>query len=141
MAESTPPTGGLPVTTTRWSPGHENATVDTNESYPELAFRAVAVIAALDELDVRPDDRVLIMLPDGPGRPEALASVIRRGAVPLPVNPLLPTDDVTAVAVDRGAQLVLTSVDRIQALADLDADPPVLVNGPQGIWAAVLRLH
>jgi acyl-CoA synthetase (AMP-forming)/AMP-acid ligase II len=39
---------------------------------------------------VRPAERVLIMLPDGPGFAEAFAGTIKQGAVPLPVNPLLP---------------------------------------------------
>lgn len=52
--------------------------------------QAAAVAAALAELDVHPDERVLIMLPDGPDFAAAFASVIHHGAVPLPINPLLP---------------------------------------------------
>ncbi len=118
-----------------------NATVNADEDYSDLGFRAVALAAALDELNVRPADRVLIMLPDGPGFAEAIISVTKRGAVPLPLNPLLSAHDVTSAAVETGARLVLSSVDRIPALAGLEAKPPVLVDGPQGLWAAILRLH
>ncbi|MBV9160890.1 MAG: AMP-binding protein [Pseudonocardiales bacterium] len=106
-----------------------------------MTEQTAAVAAALAELDVRPDDRVLIMLPDGPGFAESFAGAMRQGAVPLPVNPLLPAHVVVAVAADAGARLLLASADRITALADLDTEPPVLVKGPQGLWAAALRLR
>jgi acyl-CoA synthetase (AMP-forming)/AMP-acid ligase II len=107
----------------------------------KLTNQTAAVAAALAKLDVRPDDRVLIMLPDGPGFAESFAGAMQQRAVPLPVNPLLPAHVVVAVAVDAGARLLLASADRIHALADLDAEPPVLIDGPQGPWAAALRLH
>ena len=88
-----------------------------------------------------PTERVLIMLPDGPGFAEAFAGTIKQGAVPLPVNPPLPAHDIVAAAAEASARLVLASVDQIYALADLGARPPVLIEGPQGLWAAALRLH
>jgi hypothetical protein len=66
---------------------------------------------------------------------------MRQGAAPLPVNPLLSAHDVGAVTVEAGARLVLASKDRIRALANLDGEPPVLVDGPQGLWIAALRLR
>jgi len=60
--------------------------------------------------------------------------------VPLPVNPLLPAHDIVAVAAETGARLVLISADHIPALADLDAEPPVLIEGPQDLGVAALRL-
>ena len=110
-------------------------------SYFQPADQTAAVAAALTELGVRPEDRVLIMLPDGPGFAEAFAATIQQGAVPLPVNPLLPVPDIVAVAAEAGARLVLASADRVPALADLAAEPPVLVDGPRGPWAAALRLR
>jgi acyl-coenzyme A synthetase/AMP-(fatty) acid ligase len=110
-------------------------------SYTKPTDQTAGVVAALVELDVRPAERVLIMLPDGPGFAEAFAATIRQGAVPLPVNPLLPVPDIVAVAAEAGARLVLASADQIHALADLDAEPPVLIDGPQGLWAAALRLR
>jgi benzoate-CoA ligase len=110
-------------------------------SYSKLSDQAAAVAVALGELDVRPDDRVLIMLPDGPGFADSFTGVLQQGAVPLPVNPLLPARDVVSLAADAGAWLVLASVDRIVALAELDAEPPALIDGPHGLWAAALRLR
>jgi acyl-CoA synthetase (AMP-forming)/AMP-acid ligase II len=110
-------------------------------SYSKPADQTAAVVAALVELGVRPGDRVLIMLPDGPGFAEAFAGTIAHGAVPLPVNPLLPAHDIVAVADEAGAQLVLASADQVPELANLTAASPVLVDGPQGRWAAALRLR
>jgi acyl-CoA synthetase (AMP-forming)/AMP-acid ligase II len=56
-------------------------------SYSKLTDQAAAVAIALGELDVRPEDRVLIMLPDGPGFAESFTGAMQQGAVPLPVNP------------------------------------------------------
>jgi non-ribosomal peptide synthetase component F len=109
----------------------------------KLANRANAVTAALAELEVRPDDRVLIMLPDGPGFLEAVLGVMQRGAVPLSVNPRVAAADVAAIAAETGARLVLASAKRIPQLADLDAEPPVLVDGlreRRGLGVAALRL-
>ena len=109
-------------------------------SKPADPDQTAAVVAALTELGVRPEERVLIMLPDGPGFAEAFAGMIEQGAVPLPVDPLLPAHGIVAVAAEVGAQLVLVTADRVPALADLDAQPPVLIDGPYGPWAAALRL-
>ncbi len=111
-----------------------------NEIDPKPINQATAVAAALAELDSRPADRVLVMLSEGPGFADAFAGVIQQGAVPLPVDPLLPARDIVAVAAEAGARLVLVSADRIPALAGLEAKPPVLIKGPQGGWAVALRL-
>ena len=47
-------------------------------SYSKPSDRTAAVTAALAELGVRSEDRVLIMLPDGPGFAEAFAGTIRQ---------------------------------------------------------------
>jgi acyl-CoA synthetase (AMP-forming)/AMP-acid ligase II len=110
-------------------------------SYSKPADQTAAAVAALGEIGVRPEERVMIMLPDGPGFAEAFAGAIEQGAVPLPANPLLPAHGIVAVAAEAGAHLVLASADRVSELAGLAAEPPVLVDGPQGPWAAVLRLR
>ena len=110
-------------------------------SYLKLTDQAAAVAVALGELDVRPNDRVLIMLPDGPGFADAFAAVIQHGAVPLPVNPYLPAQELAAAAAETGARLVLALAQQIHTLAELDAEAPVLIDGPHGRWAAALRLR
>lgn len=110
-------------------------------SYSTSADQKAAVVAALVELGVRPEDRVLIMLPDGPGFAEAFAATIDRQAVPLPVNPRLSSHDIGAVAAEAGARALLASTDQLPALTDLGTGPPVPIEGPQGPWAAALRLR
>ncbi len=110
-------------------------------NYRKLSDQALAAATALGQLDVRPDDRVLIMLPDGPDFTEACAGVMQQGAVPLPVNPPLSAHDLVAVAAEAGARLVLASMDQIHALADLNTEASVLIDGPHGLWAAALRLR
>ncbi len=105
-----------------------------------LIDRAAAVAAVLAELDVRRNDPVLIMLPDGPGFAEAFAATIEQQAVPLSVNPLLPAHDIVAAA-EAGARLLLASADRIHTLTDLGTEPPVMIEGPQEPWAVALRLR
>jgi len=108
--------------------------------YSTSAKQTAAVAAALTELGVRPGERVLIMLPDGPGFAAAFTGSIHHQAVPLPVNPLLTAPDLAAAATNAKAQLLLASAEQIHPLTDLGTGPPVLIDGPQGPWAAVLRL-
>lgn len=99
-----------------------------------------AVVAVLVELDVRPEERVLVLIQDGPGFAEIFLGVMRQGAVPLTVNPALSAGEIVAVAAETGARLVVVAAARIRELTGLEAGPPVLLDGPDGSWAAVLRL-
>ena len=109
------------------------------ERYRKLSDQAVAVAVALGELDVRPGDRVLIMLPDGPDFVEAFAGVMQQGAVPRLANPLLPAHDTAAVAAEAGARLVLAAVDRIHALADLVRQPHLVMFEELSLVVALFR--
>lgn len=106
----------------------------------ESAEQTAAVAAVLAQLGVRPAERVLIMLPDGPGFAEAFAATIKHQAVPLPVNPLLSAQDIAAAATKAGARLLVASAEQIHTLNDLGSKPPAMINGPQGAWAAVQTL-
>jgi long-chain acyl-CoA synthetase len=79
-------------------------------SYSKSVEHTAAVVAALAELGVRPGERVLIMLPDGPSFAEVFAGTIQHQAVPLPVNPRLPAHDIAATAAKAGARLLLALV-------------------------------
>ena len=112
-------------------------------SLPRLIDQAVAVAAVLAEcqgtaeLDVHPNERVLIMLPDGPGFDESFAGAVHQNAVPLPVSPQLCAHNHARA----GAHSVVACADRLDALAELDAEPGILINGPNGPWIAALRLR
>jgi acyl-CoA synthetase (AMP-forming)/AMP-acid ligase II len=108
---------------------------------PHLIDQAAAVATVLAELDVRRNERVLIMLPDGPGFTESFAGALRHHAVPLPVSPLLSAHDLATTAGQAGARLVLAASDQLPTLAGLDTEPPILINGPSGPRIAALRLR
>ncbi|MGH3846552.1 MAG: AMP-binding protein [Pseudonocardiaceae bacterium] len=110
-------------------------------SLPQLIDRAAAVAAVLAELEVHRNERVLIMLPDGPGFDESFAGAVDQNAVPLPVSPQLRARDLAAAAVAAGAHVVLASPDQLPTLAESDAEPAILINGPHGPWIAALRLR
>jgi acyl-CoA synthetase (AMP-forming)/AMP-acid ligase II len=112
----------------------------TSMSYSTSAQGTLAVATALAKLGVRPGEQVLIMLPDGPGFAQAFAGIIEHHALPLPVNPLLTAPDITTAATKTGAGVLVTSLEQIHTLTDLGPEPPVLIDGAQGPWAAVLKL-
>ena len=105
-----------------------------------LIERTVAIVRVLVELDIRAGDRVLIMLPEGPGFPESFAAVFYRDAVPLPVNPLLGASELAAAATQVHARLVLASLEQLPTLAEVHTTPPILIHSAQGPWAAALPL-
>lgn len=108
----------------------------------ELTDRTAAVTAALVGVGLHPDDRVLVMLADGPCFAEVFAGVTRLGALALPVNPQLSAAEVIAIAAQTGAWLVVGSAQRDQTITnDLETTSLVLMDGSRGLWAAVLRLR
>jgi len=58
-------------------------------TYTELFNLSCGAAAALRDLGVRREERVLIVAYDGPGWVAAFLGAIRHGAIPVPVNPLL----------------------------------------------------
>jgi acyl-CoA synthetase (AMP-forming)/AMP-acid ligase II len=109
-------------------------------SLPQLTERAAAVAAVLAKLDVHRNEQVLIMLPDGPGFVESFAGAVDQDALPLPVSPLLSAAELAA-ATAAGARLVLASPNQLPRLAEVTAEPTVLIKGPHGPWIAALRLR
>lgn len=99
----------------------------------------VALAAALATLEVRPLERVLIVLPDDAGFVEAVIATIRQAAVPLPVNPSASAEDLAAVVADTGARLMVVA-DGSPVLDYLWAERTVPVAGRGGTWATVLLL-
>jgi acyl-CoA synthetase (AMP-forming)/AMP-acid ligase II len=93
------------------------------------------------KLDVHRNEQVLIMLPDGPGFVESFAGAVDQDALPLPVSPLLSAPELAAAAKAAQARLVLASPNQLATLAELTAEPTVLITGPHGPWVAALRLR
>ena len=71
--------------------GGKIAFTDTERSlsYSELQARTWRLAAALKSLGVRPENRVILLLPDIVDYPVAFWGAIRAGVVPIPMNTLL----------------------------------------------------
>lgn len=107
-------------------------------SYQESEVAELA--AALVDLGVRPEDRVLIVMPDGAGFAEAVIATILQAAIPLPVNPSVRASVLAAVAADTGARLMVVAAECGAVPRRLRAARSAPVQGPRGTWATVLLL-
>ena len=87
---------------------HDEHRTWTHGEVHDLAARIAAV---LGEYGVRPDDRVLLALPDGIGWVAAFLAVARLGATAVLVNPALPRTDHEFMANDCAAALCLTGAE------------------------------
>ncbi len=77
-------------------------------TYAEVAERAARVAGALRAAGVRPEERVLIVLPDGFEFAETFFGVLRSGAVFAMVNPLLKREDFAYYLDYSKARVVVT---------------------------------
>ena len=122
---------------------------DATITYDELLASVVGAAGGLRRLGVRSEERVLIVLRDGPELAVAILAAMRIGAVALPVNPLLPARDLAAIARDSRARWAIVPGDAgglIGALTSEARDLTALVRvgpgpdddgrGPR--WADVL---
>jgi benzoate-CoA ligase len=66
---------------------------DDEVTYGELARRVNRFGHALEDLGVRQEDRVVLVLNDTPSFPVAFFGAMRIGAVPIPTNTLLGPGD------------------------------------------------
>ncbi|MBO1334515.1 long-chain fatty acid--CoA ligase [Streptomyces sp. VRA16 Mangrove soil] len=76
--------------------------------YRGLDERSARVAGWLTEQGVAPGDRVVVMLPNIPQFAVVYYGALRAGAVVVPMNPLLKTDEIAYGAGDCGARAVLT---------------------------------
>lgn len=67
-------------------------TAERTMTYRQVATLAARLAHMLEAADIRPEERVIIALPDGPAFVAALFGIIRRGAVVVMVNPDLPVE-------------------------------------------------
>src|ERR671911_3178685 len=81
---------------------------DDEVSYGELAHRINRFGRALrEELGVRQEERVLLVLDDTPSFPAAFFAAMRIGAVPVPVNTLVDADEYRFFVEDSRARVVV----------------------------------
>ena len=85
-------------------------------TYAQLSEGARRVAAHLRRVGVRPEERVLLILPDGPEFAESWFGVLRAGAVFAMVNPLLKTADFASYLEYTKARVVIAHTDTLDEL-------------------------
>ncbi|HHI93876.1 MAG TPA: acyl-CoA ligase (AMP-forming), exosortase A system-associated [Gammaproteobacteria bacterium] len=91
----------------------------THLSYGELQHHLETTAAGLQNLGLKPGDRVAVYLPKQPETVLALFATAWTGGIFVPVNPLLKPAQVAHILHDCGATVLVTSVDRGKLLADV----------------------
>jgi benzoate-CoA ligase family protein len=104
-------------------------------TYADLLRLSCGAAAALRELGVRREERVLIVAYDSPGWVAAFLGAIRLGAVPVPVNPLLQrSEDYDHYIDDSLARVVIVdanSEEKLRPAVDRAAHAPRLLRADQ----------
>jgi benzoate-CoA ligase family protein len=105
-------------------------------TYADTLAETQRVAAGLRALGVRPEERVALALLDSVEYVSAFLGAMRIGAVPVPINPLLPLRDLAIIIADARARVALVSQERVGAegTAALRAAAPevatVISTGP-----------
>jgi benzoate-CoA ligase family protein len=119
---------------------------DSELSYGEV-WRAVNRAGnAIRNLGISMEQRVLLLLPDGPDFVATFFGAIKAGVVPVPVNTLLKSDDYHYLLNDSRASAILVSEALLEVLEPVRGDLPYLRHlivadappGPDGAAAAAL---
>ncbi|GAA5534137.1 benzoate-CoA ligase family protein [Deinococcus aluminii] len=99
---------------------------DRSLTYAELADLASRFGNALLGLGLKPGDRVLMLMHDGPAFPATFFGALRAGLVPIPVNTILPPDNYAYFLNDSGARAAVVSASLHPVLASVCANCPGL---------------
>ena len=107
---------------------------DVRVTYAQLHEGVTRFGSALrHRLDVRPEERIVVLLPDGPEFFYAFFGAIKAGAVPIPLNTLWTSADYEFVLNDSRARVLVTSEDLRQRI---DAIPPARRHGLEDVVVA-----
>ncbi len=107
-------------------------------TYAEVAALADRYTVALRHLDVRPEERVFVVLPDGADFAGALFGVLQVGAVPVMINPHQSADAFASIVGYARARLAIVHaemvglVDEATELADTTLPQLVIGQRPDG---------
>ncbi len=93
-------------------------------TYRELQGLIEQTAGALRAVGVQPEQRVAMVMLDSVEFVATFLGAMRIGAVPLPMNPLLPGRDLGAITADSRARIVVVSGDRAASIPDLVATTP-----------------
>ncbi len=106
----------------------------TELSYGELDRRVRCFAAGLLAQGVQPEQRVLLVMLDTVDLPVAFLGALYAGVVPVPVNTLLPADNLAYMISHSGARMVIASDALLptvqQAIAQCGRSVPLVVSGP-----------
>jgi benzoate-CoA ligase family protein len=97
-------------------------------TYAQLLDFVGEVSAGLNGLGVRPEERVLLVLLDGLEFVGTFLGAMRIGAIPLPLNPLLPARDLALAAADSRARVAVISRNRADVAGELRKGAPELTE-------------
>jgi benzoate-CoA ligase family protein len=103
-------------------------TRDRTVTYAELLVEVTATAAGLRRLGVSPEQRVAMVMLDSIEFYDVFLGAMRIGAVPAPVNPLLPGRDIGAIVAAGRARVLVVSADRANELDVIRAAAPELTT-------------
>jgi benzoate-CoA ligase family protein len=117
-----------------------------DHSYAEITAQAAAVAAALRHSGVRPEERVLLVMVDGPEMVAAFCGAMRMGAVPVPLSTMSTPADLAFLAADSRARLAVVSEPfleggRAMAAAGVELADLVVAGGDPGTAMGGVRVH
>ncbi|MBI3403559.1 MAG: benzoate-CoA ligase family protein [Acidobacteria bacterium] len=95
---------------------------DLRLTYADVLRDVNRVGHALRRLDVRPEERVLLLLLDGPAFASCFFGAIKIGAVPVPLNTLWKPADYAHVLHDSRAAVLIISAELLPQIEGLPAD-------------------
>jgi benzoate-CoA ligase family protein len=99
-------------------------TRDRTVSYAELLAEVEATATGLRRLSVGPEQRVAMVMLDSIEFYDVFLGALRIGAVPAPVNPLLPARDLGAIVATSRARVLVVSEERAGEVDALRAAAP-----------------
>jgi benzoate-CoA ligase family protein len=110
-------------------------------TYGELGDEVARLAGGLVELGVRPEERVAMVMLDSVEFYDVFLGAMRVGAVPTPLNPLLPGRDLGGIVAASRARTLVVSEARASEVGAITAAAPelrdVIITGSPA-WAALL---
>ena len=116
-------------------PMHAGIAVQTDSeglTYAELAHRAGGLSARLRALGAGPETLVALYFPRSIAFVVGAVGIVKSGAAYLPIDPLAPSDRVSAMLADSGARIVVTSEQASKTLANSDREIVMLDEAGNG---------
>jgi long-chain acyl-CoA synthetase len=96
----------------------------TSITYGDLEPRTARLAAALQELGIKPGDRVAIYLPNSVPWIESCLAIVRRGAIVVPISYEASEDEALYRLADSGCSAVISTGEQAQRLNKLRAQVP-----------------